>query len=296
MRRAVLPVLCFAALQAFAADEGSATLQGQVTDPSGALVPGVKISVSNGGGFAREMHTDSMGRFSMNGLPPGKYDLRAARSGFSEFEDPKVQLQPGHVRTLNISLALEGIQQQVTVSDANSNRLSVDPASNAGAVILREADLEALPDDPDDFEEALKALAGPSVGPNGAQFFIDGFSGGHIPPKESIREIRINENPFSAEYDKLGFGRIEIFTKPGTDKFRGMLYTRFSDAAMNSRNPYGLTKPPYQSRELGGDVSGPLTRRSSFFWISSDVTSTRTCSSMHLSWIPRSKSPRSISL
>ena len=71
------------------------------------------------------------------------------------------------------------------------------------------------------------ALAGPAAGPGGGSIFIDGFSGGQLPSKESIREIRINANPFSPEYDKLGYGRIEIFTKPGTDKFHGTVYDNY---------------------------------------------------------------------
>src|SRR5436190_706655 len=84
---------------------------------------------------------------------------------------------------------------------------------SADAKVLKEKDLEALTDDPDELEAALQALAGPSSGPNGGQIYIDGFTGGRLPPKEAIREIRINQNPFSAEYDRLGFGRIEILTK-----------------------------------------------------------------------------------
>ena len=76
-------------------------------------------------------------------------------------------------------------------------------------------------DSPDDLAADLSALAGPSAGPTGGSIFVDGFSGGQLPPKESIREIRINQNPFSPEYDKLGYGKIEIFTKPGSDKYRG---------------------------------------------------------------------------
>ena len=66
-----------------------------------------------------------------------------------------------------------------------------------------------------------QALAGPAAGPNGGQIYIDGFTGGQIPPKSSIREIRVNQNPFSAEFDRIGYGRIEILTKPGSDKFSG---------------------------------------------------------------------------
>ena len=77
----------------------------------------------------------------------------------------------------------------------------------------KDKDLEALSDDPDELSNELSALAGPSAGPNGGQIYIDGFTGGQLPPKSAIREIRINQNPFSAEFDKIGYGRIEILTK-----------------------------------------------------------------------------------
>src|SRR5208283_205433 len=99
--------------------------------------------------------------------------------------------------------------------------VSTAAANNASAVVLTGDDLDALADNPDDLLADLQALAGPSAGPSGGAIFIDGFSGGELPPKESIREIRINQNPFAPEYDKLGLGRIEIFTKPGADKYRG---------------------------------------------------------------------------
>ena len=100
-----------------------------------------------------------------------------------------------------------------------------------------------------------------------ARSTIDGFSSGRLPPKESIREIRINQNPFSGEYDKLGFGRIEIFTKPGSDKFHGTASYDISDGVWNARNPF-LTVTPlpgFRSQTYGGNVSGPISKRASFF-------------------------------
>ena len=104
-----------------------------------------------------------------------------------------------------------------------------------------------------------------AAGPNGGQIFIDGFTGGRLPPKESIREIRINQNPFSAEYDRLGSAAIEIFTKPGTDKYRGSAFFNISDGALNSRNPYSANKADFMSKSFGGNFSGPLGKKSSFF-------------------------------
>jgi hypothetical protein len=94
---------------------------------------------------------------------------------------------------------------------------------------------------------------------------VDGFSGGQLPSKDSIREIRINQNPFSPEYDKLGFGRIEVFTKPGTDRLRGTAFYNFGSDAWNSRDPYASRKAPFVLHEYGGNISGSLGGRSSFF-------------------------------
>jgi len=89
-----------------------------------------------------------------------------------------------------------------------------------------------------------------------------------LPPKSSIREIRINQNPFSAEPDKLGYGRIEILTKPGTDKLHGMLLVNGNDSAFNSLNTFTFvsSEPAYYSTFLLGNVSGSFSSRTSWFF------------------------------
>src|SRR5208283_5429162 len=144
--------------------------------------------------------------------------------------------------------------------------VDVNPSSNAGAITISGKELEALPDDPDELQSDLEALAGPSAGPNGGQMYIDGFTAGQLPPKSSIREIRINQNPFSSEYDQLGYGRIEIFTKPGTDKLHGQVQVNGNDSAFNSPNPFAGEEPPYYSTFLNGNVGGPINKNASFFF------------------------------
>src|SRR5262249_8442580 len=150
---------------------------------------------------------------------------------------------------LNVSMAIEVEEQKVQVSDSTPT-VDVNPANNAGAITISGKELEALPDDPDELQADLEALAGPSAGPNGGQMYIDGFTAGQLPPKSSIREIRINQNPFSSEYDKLGYGRIEIFTKPGTDKFHGQVSVNGNDSAFNSTNPFAGEIPGYYSAQF----------------------------------------------
>src|SRR5579864_4665178 len=96
--------------------------------------------------------------------------------------------------------------------------------------------------------------------------YIDGFTAGQLPPKSSIREIRINQNPFSSEYDKLGYGRIEIFTKPGTDKLHGQVMADGNDSPFNAPNPFAGSEPPYYSTQFNGNVGGPINKNASFFF------------------------------
>lgn len=244
------------------AQSSTATLSGRVTDPSGAAVPNATVAVTGATGNVQVAVTGVDGRYSVSNLAAGEYTARASAAGFALFE--KTGLRVSGKQTLDIRLSLDVAKEQVTVSDTPT--VDTQPSSNAGAIVLKGDDLDALSDNPDDLESDLQALAGPSVGPNGGQIYIDGFSGGQLPPKASIREIRINQNPFSAEFDRLGFGRIEIFTKPGTDKYHGQAFFNFGDSRFNSRNPFAPDKPGYQMKMFDFNLGGPMTKKSSFFF------------------------------
>jgi Carboxypeptidase regulatory-like domain len=239
------------------------TLRGQIADPSGAAIPDGTITATSDTGKVTVAQTDHQGNFLMM-LQTGTYTVRGMAKGFAPFEKTGIKIEGSSPVTINAQLKIASEAQEITVSD--QVQVSTDPSSNVGQLVLRGTDLEALPDDPDDLAADLQALAGPAAGPNGGQIFIDGFSGGKLPPKSSIREIRINSNPFAAEYDRLGFGRIEILTKPGTDKFHGQAFFNFGDKVFNSRNPFITTdQPPFQSELFGGNLSGAINKKTSFF-------------------------------
>jgi hypothetical protein len=239
-------------------------LRGQITDQSGAVIPSAKVTLSGPNGLTSATTTANDGRYGFNGLPNGEYEVAVTAPDLVLTQPGKISLSGG-AQTLNLQMKIASTTQQVTVQENAAAAVSTDPSANAGALVLRGSDLDALADDPDDLAADLQALAGPAAGPGGAALFIDGFSGGQLPPKESIREIRINQNPFAPEYDKLGFGRIEIFTKPGTDKFKGTAFYNFGDSFWNSRDPYAAEKAPFLLKEYGGNVSGAINRKASFF-------------------------------
>ena len=241
----------------------TAVLRGQVTDDSGALVPAAKITATGSDGAAKAVFSDERGSYIFAGLPAGDYRVAGSAPDLTMLQPVAIALHSG-VQTLNLQLKLMATAEHVTVQENAGPVVSTDTASNASAVVLRGDDLQALSDDPDDLAADLQALAGPSAGPSGGAMFVDGFSGGEIPPKESIREIRVNQNPFSPEYDRLGLGRIEIFTKPGADRYRGTVDYNFADDFWNSRNPYSASKAALLLNEFEGNLGGPINQRSSF--------------------------------
>jgi len=243
----------------------SGIVHGVVTDESGALVPGAKVTVSNAAGPVKSGTAGNDGSYSINGIPSGQYRVIATSPGLQQAQPFAVDLSASPNATANIQLQVAAEKQEVTVQENAGPQVSVDPSQNAGALVLRGTDLQALSDDPDDLQADLQALAGPSAGPSGGQIYIDGFTGGTLPSKDSIREIRINQNPFSPEYDKLGYGRIEILTKPGTDKLHRNINADFGDAIWDARNPYAADKAPFLQRNFGGSLSGALGKKASFF-------------------------------
>ncbi len=243
----------------------TATLRGHIVDPTGALIPGAEVTISTPAGIALNTVTsDSTGVYVVYGLKPGRYIVQATFTGFAPFSSPPIQLSAGQIKRADISMALQVAQQSVTVTE-ESPTVSVEAGANASSIVIKGKDLEALSDDPDELSNELEALAGPSAGPEGGQIYIDGFTGGQLPPKSAIREIRINQNPFSSEFDRLGYGRIEILTKPGTDKLHGQFFGQGNDNLFNTGNPFATSIPPYHSIQFNGTLSGPLSKWASFF-------------------------------
>src|SRR5215216_2905678 len=270
MKRIVLVItLCLTMAGLVVAQQRAGSLRGQVLDELGGAIVGASVTVIDGKGVEKSVVTNDAGNYTVNGLAPGKYTVRVTNAGFAMSETPDVEVVSGKSQQLDITLKVAIEEQKVTVATDN-RELSTEPENNAGAVVLKGDDIEALPDDPDDLAAALQALAGPSAGPNGGQIFVDGFTGGRLPPRASIREIRINSNPFSAEYDRLGFGRIEVLTRPGTDRYRGQVSFNFNDDALNSRNAFADTRPSIQTRQYGGNFGGPLLKKKASFFVDFD--------------------------
>lgn len=264
LSRLFLLLVCLLSIRpGVGAQTATGALRGIVLDPTGAVVPDAVVSVARGAQI-RSTKSGSSGAYFLGNLIPGHYSVSVTANGFATLSMPDVTVTVGITRELNLPLSIAVQQQQVTV-ESQSRSIALAPDQNANATILEGSALDALSDDPNELSTELQALAGPAAGPNGGQIYIDGFEGGQIPPKSSILAIRVNQNPFSAEYDRIGYGRIEIITKPGTQKLHGHVSSYGNTSALNTANPLIARQPSYYFYGMFGDVSGPLSKTATWF-------------------------------
>jgi hypothetical protein len=241
---------------ALTANAQTGRLSGKVVDPSGALVAGADVTLVGPGGAAISTTKSGPDGSFMIDAPPASYSLHVSAESFDKTVT-NVSIGATN-RPITVTLALAKITQQVQVEE-NTSQISLDAASNQTALVLKEDDIQALPDDVDELTQYLTDLAGPRAqATGGVQFMIDGFLGGQLPPKDQIKEIRINTNPFTTEYAQAGFGRIEIITKPGTGALHGNFNFNLRNDAMNATPFNALEKVPYTRESYQATVAGPF--------------------------------------
>src|SRR5205807_3681890 len=178
----------------------------------------------------------------------------------------EITVTAGQDLAVNTALKVAVQQLEIDVQGKDESQegqgkdVGVSSEGNASALVISGKEIDYLADDPSDLGVQLLALAGPVAGPNGGHVYVDGFASGYLPPKISIREIKINQNPFAAEQDRLGFGKIEVFTKPGSGQFHGQFIGDENNAAFNSGDPFAPQKLSYNSNIFTGDIWGPLKK------------------------------------
>jgi hypothetical protein len=234
-------------------------VSGTVSDPSGAKIPHAALVLS-GQDFHQQIATDSAGHFFVY-LPPGSYTLSAEAPGFSANTTEIIVSNSGTPVRVAVDLRIAVRQEDIFVPVDTGTTTAAD--DNASALVFRGVDLDAFSNDDATFQKELLALAGgDGKAPN---IFVDGYSGGRIPPKSAIASVRINRNLFSAAYDTFGQGRVEISTKPGGESLHGQINVNATDKALNAQNPYLTTEPPYYMLNLDGNLSGSFDKNTAFF-------------------------------
>ena len=230
-----------------------ANLRIMVTDPRGAAIAGARISIKAKSGELLTAETDGRGEAVISRLSSGIFDLHIEAAGFEPRDINDSRLKSGGNK-LEVKLEVAGVREEVEVK-RDAQEKATDPRGKAFSTVLTPDQIAALPDDPDEFEAAIRSMAGP-----GAVLRVNGFRGGKLPPKSQIREIRFRMNPYAAESHETSFMSIDIFTKPGLDNWHGAFNFAFRDESLNARNPFAQVLGPEQFRRFGTSVDGPLWR------------------------------------
>ncbi len=246
--------LLIVSVTALAGAQTPAELRGVVADEFGAIIPKASINLEDGQGRKLSAQTDGAGQFRFTGLAPGTYNLIVTATGFASTTE-QVKVTAAAAAPVKVVLKVV-ISDQVEVRSEAIN-ISVEPDQNLSAINLSENELTALPDDRDELLQMLRAMAGAS---DTAPIFVDGFSEDRLPSKDSIQAVKINSNPFSPEFSGRGRNRIQVITKPGSDRLGGNIRFRFNDESLNARNAFATTRAPLQVRDFSGNLTGPIIR------------------------------------
>jgi hypothetical protein len=232
-----------------------ATLRVSVSDPTGAVIVNAKVTLQlvDPSGPPIETVTNDRGEAVFTSLAPGRFVVHAEYPGFDPKQSDEIRLRAGANTRREMRLNLAKIAQDVQVGQDPRDR-ALDPRGNAFGNLLTRAQIDALPDDPDEMEAVLKEMAGP-----GATVRVDGFRGGKLPPKSQIQAIRFRRDLFAAEnHGGGGLIFVDITTRPGGGPLRGSADFTFRDESLNARNAFAPRLGAEQQQNGTFTMSGSL--------------------------------------
>lgn len=253
-------IVCCVYLNCFGQSaKSNGSLRLEVSDQFDYSINAAEVLLKDSSGSDLRAFTDENGIAQISLLSTEKYQLIINSEGFQSYRDDDIKVLAGEIKTVKIVLKVAEIETKIDVKEENSLE------NFAGSRTLTSEEIESLPDDPQQLEQALRRLAGPTLTGEEQTISVNGFTGGKLPPKQAIQRVRINQDIFSAQYETNGGGGIEVITKAGFDKYSGGIGFSFNDDKLNAKDSFLKYRPPSQSRYIGTHFSGPLKQKRASF-------------------------------
>ena len=293
---ALLGLLTILSVPAFSQSTGGRIL-GRVADPTGAVLAGVKVTLTNEAtGATRGIPTNASGDYTFVEVVPGTYRVEYELTGFKKSVQKSVTVDVNQVVTLNQTLAIGATQETVEVT---SEAPQVDTTSTQLGAVINDRSVNELPLNTRDTYQFLQLQPGVqsqlgssgslfygsdsagSVSVNGGRGRSNNFSvnGGDAndqfvnlptiqPTPDSIEEFRVITNTFDAEYGRNSGAVVNVITKSGTNNFHGNLYEYFRNTVLNAQGYFNTVKPQFNQNQFGGTFGGPIKKDRTFFFLS----------------------------
>ncbi|HEV2175588.1 MAG TPA: TonB-dependent receptor [Terriglobia bacterium] len=254
---------------ALRAANGPRVIEGIVQDPLGAIVADAEVTLRSGAEqkVMATTTTDEYGHFEFLSLLAGDYVVEVTAPGL-QAQQAAVNIGSVPVAPLRISLRLAGTKQEITVRATAGVGVAPSVTENAAALSIDQGALQGLPAEGDDPLAIPSLFVEPAAtGAQGPSIVVDGVETNSLDvPVASILEVRVNQNPYAAEFQRPGTGRIEVTTRKGSyHHYRGLLSELFRNSALDARNPFATVTPPLQRSVTEGQLSGPLAKHVSLF-------------------------------
>ncbi|HEX4951426.1 MAG TPA: carboxypeptidase regulatory-like domain-containing protein [Blastocatellia bacterium] len=261
----ILAAGLFIALPALA--QTKVTFHGQVVDDTDAVIPGAKVVLTATDGQTRTVVADGSGSFSLPEVAVGLYQLKVEFEGFQPYVKSDLQIAAASA-SFKVVMKIADVSIVIAVPAENEED-TTDPTKNLSATVLEGTIIDTLPDNEDDLRTYLEGLTG-AAGQGNVEILVDGFKGGRLPTRDMIMQIRVNQNPFTAESSTPGMGRVEIVTKPGNDRWRGTFGFNLRNSALDARNAFAATKPELEQNRYQFNFGGPLINKKLSFFVNAE--------------------------
>ena len=279
----------------------STSIEGQVVDPLGAVVPRVEVRAINKAiGVDRVTETDDEGRYEIPALPVGEYRLLVQAGGFNTQVLEAIRVEVGRKITQDFQLTIGDISQLITVS--SSGEMIERATTSVGAVIGPKM-VQELPLDGRHFLELGLLVPGSVTPPQGAfsasplrgvgalaintagnreetvNYVVNGITLNNLtfssisfqPSIATVQEFKLDNSTFSAEYGQSSGAIVNIATRSGSNEFHGEAFEFLRNDRLDARNFFTLTSsepPPFKRNQFGGQLSGPIIKGRVFFFTS----------------------------
>lgn len=278
--------------------QSTATLQGTVTDPSGASVANAKVTVHNQAtGIERTTQTDSSGSYQVAALPVGLYRVEVRAQGFQTAVVNSLQLEVSQTVVQNIPLTIGGASESVSVT---SEAPMVESSTSTVGQVINQKTVQEIPLNGRHFVDLGLLIPGSVTPPqNGfltaplrgqgsfafntagnredtVNFMINGVNLNDMvqnqitfqPSINTVQEFKVDNSTFSAEYGRNSGAIVNIATRSGTNDFHGEAFEFLRNEVLDARNFFNSTKPPFKRNQFGGALGGPIYKDRTFFFFS----------------------------